>query len=108
MHHLSELAATRAARAEQTIARKVGRYEQALLVMLGNRPHEKHDTPITDQEHLTAAQFAGACEAYERSLRGATPRPEPPAPAPRATRRVSNGRRRKKPRAKTAKEPAAT
>lgn len=102
---------------DNEIARRVHRYERALFAVLELRPDEERTKPITNEEHLLAAQAAEAVTAYERCLRhtpvptrkdaaedaDAVPRPvkarRKPAPAP--------VRRRKRARRKAPQKPAA-
>lgn len=107
-----------AVRPDDEIARRVHRYERALLAVLHQRREEERTAPITNGEHLLAAQVAEAVTAYERGLRK-TPLPEakettgpageePPRTrkAPQAARR-SPVRRRGRGRRKAPAEPAA-
>ena len=102
MNTIEALAATRAARHEGDIARKVRRYEACLLAAVGARG-EGHDTPITDAEHLVAVQYVAAAEAFEASLRAPKLPPRvKPAPVVEVVRKK---RRKKRAAAKKAAAP---
>ena len=96
-----------AVRPEDEIARRVHRYEGALLRIVGMRPEEERTASITDAEHLLARQVAEAVTAFEGSLRRpplpraqaeepeAPPKPRRPRSAPvRAKRARRKARRR--------------
>ena len=98
---------------QDEVARRVHRYESALLGVLRTRPEEERVTPITNEENLLARQIAEAVTAFERSLRK-TPLPpakvdeEPVKRVKRQPPKAATPKRRKK-RAKrkpAAKEPA--
>ncbi len=104
-----------AVRPDDEIARRVHRYERALIGILQQRREEERTAPITNEEHLLAMQVAENVTAYERGLR-APPLPArkeaatetAPRPAKRPRRAApAKGRRRKRARRKAPQKPVA-
>lgn len=96
-----------AVRPEDELARRVHRYQDALIAVVRMRPEEERTSPITDAEHLLARQVAEAVTAYERGLRRpplpharvqepeARPQPRRPRSAPVRAKRVRRKARRR-------------
>lgn len=107
MPTIQKLPAARAVRREVDILHRVQRYERGLAAVLASRPPELHEEPITDAEHLLAAQYVEAVLAFESSLRPPLmPDKAPPAPAAPP---VPPAKRRRAARAKgRVKAPPAT
>lgn len=61
---------------ENEVARRVRRYERALLCIVRMRHEEERTAPITSAEGALAGQISEAVTAYERGLR------LPPLPPP--------------------------
>lgn len=107
MPTIQKLPVARAVRREVDILHRVRRYEVGLAAVLAARPPELHEEPITDAEHLLAAQFVEAVGAYEGALRPPLmPDKAPPAPAA-ASAPPAKGRRGPRAKGRGKAPPAA-